>query len=205
MGRLTGRRILAVLATLPFLVGLAACSGATADADTVYVVGDSLAAVDSDVIELRFGPPSWVAHLDPEFTVLGASAAAGATTEDLSSAVQRSDAHTLLILAGVNDAGVLAFDTTAYHLEAIVERTRTPHVVLSTIPPHNDRPQVHVQFNSNLGLLARDKGWQLCDPMGQVRDGVLWAPGMSDDGRYPNEAGARAIGRALSECVRESR
>lgn len=200
MGRVSRRRVLAALAGASAL-GLLGCGEQPVGPapSTLYLVGDSITAPDSLVPSTN--PTSWVAHLDPRLTVVGGWAEPGATTETMAAGVDRSDAHTLVILAGANEAGRLPFETTAYHLETIVQRVRAPRVVVATLPPRDPQPQWHVQFNQNLGLLARDKGWHLCDPMGGVRSSLLWAPGMTDDGLHPTATGATAIGRALSECL----
>jgi len=200
MGPLSRRQLLVGLAGVSAL-GLAGCGGSEESDGSLYVVGDSITAADSDLAALSFAEASWVAHLDPRLNVVGAWAAAGATTEDMANGVERSDAHTLVVLTGASDVGRVAFERTAYYLEEIIDRVRARRVVVSTLPPRDPLPQLHTQFNQNLGLLTKDKGWRLCDPMEGVRSGVLWAPGMSDDGVHPTAAAASRIGQALSECL----
>ncbi|MDO5682002.1 MAG: SGNH/GDSL hydrolase family protein [Propionibacteriaceae bacterium] len=201
MGQVSRRQLLAGLALVGAGSVVGCSSGGAARGDnTVYVV-DSLTAADSDPVALRFGATSWAAHLDPKLTVVGARTEDGASTEALAEGVTRSDAHTLVVLSGAHDVGRVAFERTAYFIEEIVKTVRSQRVLLCTLPPRDPRPDLHVQFNQNLALLAKDKGWMLCDPSPALSVGVLWAPGMSDDGLHPTVAGATTIGQELSRCL----
>lgn len=208
-GGISRRGLLAALAGVPALSLLAACTtgeeptdGSTPRPTSIYAVGDSITESNSpNFVNGEFGDGSWVSHLDPRITVMGGWAKGGARSEDMVDGVRPSDAQTLVLLAGANDTTSLPFDKTAFNLEAIVNKVGIDRVVVSTIPPRDDQPELNVAFNQNLANLARDKRWHLVDPMAGVRDGVRFKAGMSSDGIHPTVAGATEIGRAMSEFL----
>nr|WP_246324673.1 SGNH/GDSL hydrolase family protein [Petropleomorpha daqingensis] len=175
---------------------------------SVFAVGDSITEADSpDFDDGDLGSGSWAWYTDQApVLMLGGWAHAGATTADMllgvSELVAESTmrhADVLVLMAGSNDvdAGV-PFAEAADHLRAIARDAGISRVVLSTIPPE-DAVAADVQaFNAQLPALARSEGWQLVDPMTQIRDGGgHYAPGMTDDGVHPTVRAARLIGQAL--------
>lgn len=204
------RRALLAAATGVSIVGLAGCGAQRAEPargpgpNTLYAVGDSLTEGNSpDFANRRFGDRSWVFHLDPSLRVLGGWARGGATSDDMLGGVVQSAADTLVLLAGANDVGSLPFEKTAQNLAMIATVVGAARVVVSTLPPRDDQPEVNVQFNDDLAILARDAGWHLVDPMIAVREGAQYKAGMTSDGIHPTVSGAAAIGRAMSELLRE--
>lgn len=205
---MTRRQLLTTVAGVTVL-GVAACSSESEPAPaptprptTLYAVGDSLTEGNSPNFANReFGDRSWVAHLDPRLSVLGGWAKGGARTPDMVAGVTRSDAETLVMLAGANDTTSLPFETTAQNLATIVDKVGIARVVVSKLPPRDDQPDLNVRFNQSLEQLARDKGWHLIDPMADVRDGIRFKAGMTSDGIHPTPAGATAIGQAMSTQI----
>jgi lysophospholipase L1-like esterase len=195
------------------LTCLAACSPAdVAPTLSVLAVGDSITEADSPDLDAGdLGTGSWARYTSQApVRVLGGWAHAGATTADMlvgvselraGSTLPRTDV--LVLMAGSNDvdAGV-PFTEVADHLRAIARDAGIPRVVLSTIPPEDAVPDDVEAFNAQLPALAHSEGWQLVDPMTDIRDdGGHYARGMTDDGVHPTVRAARLIGQALHRTL----
>jgi hypothetical protein len=89
----------------------------------------------------------------------------------------------------------------ARNLEEIVGTVAAPRVVLSSIPPRDDDPQVAVTFNAGLQRLAAQHQWTFVDPMAAVRDGDTFRDGLTGDGVHPTPEGARLIGQAMRQAL----
>lgn len=207
-GGMKRREMLSLVAALPIL-GVASCSSSAGakpslseHSTTIYVVGDSLTAGDSpDFTNRRFGERSWVFHLDSRISVMGGWAEGGARTEDMAREVTPSDAETLVLLAGANDTSSVPFETTAHNLDRVVGTVDAQRVAVSLLPPRDIQSELNVEFNTLLSASAKERGWYLIDPMKGLRDGAKFKAGMTSDGIHPTVAGAREIGRAMSDLL----
>ncbi|MCI2265185.1 SGNH/GDSL hydrolase family protein [Sediminivirga luteola] len=201
---------LAVVTTASLL--LSACTGMSqgdelpepgADAVRMAAVGDSITEADSpDFTAGELGPESWVSYaVGEEIEFAGGWAQWGATTAQMAEGAGPVDADVLVILAGTNDSGWNAHDEVGRNLVRIAEAVGAPRVVLSSIPPLDDAPELATELNSYLEDLAGEQGWEWVDAAAGLRDGERFAPGMASDGVHPTQEGARVIGEAVREAV----
>jgi lysophospholipase L1-like esterase len=171
----------------------------------VVVVGDSITEMDSPNFEAGvIGPNSWASYVqDSDATVVGGWAHAGATTADMLAALDATsplEADVLVIMAGNNDVDQhLSTAEILDSLKQIAGMVQADRVVLSTLAPEDASVASAIQeVNSELPALAQEQGWQLVDPMQDVRDGEEhYLPGMTDDGVHPSSPAAGIVGRAL--------
>jgi len=173
------------------------------DEISLVVVGDSISHADSEAFPGRVGSRSWVQYATGDGVRLaGGWAENGATTTDMLAGVLPVDADVLVLLAGTNDVGTgLAFETTAANLRQIVATVGAPRVIISAVPPRDDAPDATMAFNGTLQGLALAEGWEFTDPMGALREGGSYLPGMTDDGVHPTLPAAELIGAALRQQI----
>ncbi|WP_341359105.1 SGNH/GDSL hydrolase family protein [Georgenia sp. M64] len=171
-------------------------------------IGDSLTGSDGDLAGGDFGPGTWLHHaLGPadggSVEWVGGWAVPGATTAVMrAQAVPRPDADVLVVLAGTNDIALgVPAEEIAANVEAIVATVGAPRVILASVPPIEWAPDLAPRHNADLEALAREHGWEFADVAADLRRGDGWAPGMSDDGVHPTEAGYAVLGRALREAL----
>ena len=199
--------VLAVVAVSLSALALARTSGggtASTAAPAVYAVGDSITEGNSpDFAHGNYGDGSWVSHLDPRINVVGGWARGGATTNDMARNVSAAPAaNTLIMLAGSNDvANQLPFPMTKANLERIATVVGADRVIVSAIPPRDLDPRSASEFNRELQALADANGWQFIDPTGNIRNGDVYAPGMTSDGIHPTPRAAELLGRNISAAV----
>ena len=178
-----------------------------ADAIRMAAVGDSITDGDSrDFAGGVPGPQSWVSYAaGPEVDFVGGWAEWGASAEAMAQGVTGPfDADVLVILAGTNDAAWTPHEEVGRHLVDIAETAEIDEVVLSSIPPNAFSLGGAAELNSSLEDLAHQQDWVWVDSAADLRDGDGYADEMSYDGIHPTEAGARVIGEAIGEAVRES-
>lgn len=176
------------------------------DAIRMAVVGDSITDGDSrDFAGGVPGPQSWVSYaVGPEVDFVGGWAEWGATTEAMVQGVTGPfDADVLVILAGTNDVAWTPHEEVGTHLVDIADTAGTDEVVLSSIPPNEFSLGGTAELNAYLESLAHEQDWFWVDSAAGVRDGDRYVEDMSYDGIHPTEAGARVIGEAIGEAVRE--
>jgi lysophospholipase L1-like esterase len=171
---------------------------------TFVVVGDSLTAGTSPVHgDQQPGVGSWIPGAETAPLVYrGGWAVPGATTSDMRAGVVPSKADVVVVLAGTNDLdrGV-PWETSRDNLLAIVATSRVDDVVLSTVPPFDQGPQLRDEYNQLLHELAVEQGWHLVDPWVGVDRGGTWAPGTSLDGTHPIPNIAEEVGRSIRTAV----
>lgn len=206
------RHVLALL-TLLAVVG---CSGAPpaqeattarpgSGAIRMAAVGDSITDADSpDLAGGVPGPQSWVSYaVGEDVAFVGGWAVWGARTEEMADAVGPVDADVLVILAGTNDAFGGAHSEIGANIARIAANAGVEQVVLSSVPPIDGSPASATDLNAFLEPFAAQQGWAWVDSAAGLRDGEVFADGMAYDGLHPTEAGARVIGEAIGEVVRE--
>lgn len=183
-----------------------ATSGPTADGPTFAAIGDSHTDADSpDFAAGDLGPASWARYVvDDGFVFAGGWAQWGATTEQMADAAAPIDADTLVVLAGTNDLAFgIPFDDVAANLGRIVDRVGIDEVVVVSIPPMEAFPEDAIEFNEQLEELADDRGWRFVDASAGLRnDDGRFREGMTFDGLHPSEAGARVLGEAIADELR---
>ena len=168
-------------------------------------VGDSITQGDSPDFSLGWtGSLSWVTYARSSTLVFsGGWAAGGATSARMAANARPVKADVLVILAGTNDLATgVPFAQTVANLERIVATVGAPRVVVSAVPPRNGSPDATVAFNVELHAAVLAHGWMWTDGPVGLREGTLYAPGMSRDGIHPNQAGAEVLGRALADAMR---
>lgn len=182
---------------------------AAADADVEVIrfaaVGDSITEANSpDIVERRVGDASWVSYAESKSTrYAGGWADGGAQTSSMRENFEPIDgSDVLVVLAGANDvANDVPFDETAANIEAIVDESAAPRVIVSSIPPQDEDPGRVVAFNEELEAFAQDNGWEWVDAAAGLRDGDEYADGLSNDGIHPTADGARILGDAIQEAI----
>lgn len=184
-----------------------AASEPTFDGPTFAAVGDSITDADSpDFAAGEFGPASWATYArEAGFGFAGGWAEWGATTARMADAAAPLAGDTLVLLAGTNDVAFgVPFPAIAANFERIVETVGIEDVIVVSIPPFDAFPQGAVEFNERLEELADERGWRFVDASAGLRtdDGVFRA-GMSSDGLHPSEEGARVLGEAIAEALRD--
>jgi lysophospholipase L1-like esterase len=122
----------------------------------------------------------------------------------MATAAEPVEADVLVILAGTNDVGAGATRaSTLENLREIAAAVGAPEVVISAVPPIDAAPALATELNVALEGLAREEGWGWVDAPAGLRDGERFADGMTSDGLHPTEAGARVLGDAIGEAVRD--
>ena len=172
----------------------------TAQAVTFAAVGDSITVGDSpDFNSGKFGPLSWPSLAPPGTKFAGGWAVSGATTAAMASAVKPAPADVLVVIAGTNDLiNGVPFVESAANLQTIVTTVGAKRVVVSSVPPLDVDPAASTDYNAQLQALAAREGWAFVDAMAGVRDGEVYAEGMTADGIHPTAAGVKMISTALA-------
>jgi lysophospholipase L1-like esterase len=183
-------------------------SDSTFDRPTFSAVGDSITDADSpDFAAGEFGPASWATYVtDAGFGFAGGWAEWGATTAQMADAAAPLDGETLVLLAGTNDVAFgVPFTETSANLDRIVEAVGIEDVLVVSIPPMDAFPAGAIELNERLEDLADDRGWTFVDASADLRTGDgRFRPGMSSDGLHPSEEGARVLGEAIAEALRDT-
>ena len=178
----------------------------TADGPTFAAVGDSITDADSrDFAAGDIGAASWARYVvDAGHGFAGGWAEWGATTAQMAESATSVDADTLVLLAGTNDVAFgVPFDETSANLERIVEAVGIEEVVVVSVPPMDAFPDGAVELNERLEELADDRGWRFVDASAGLRtDDGVFREGMSLDGLHPSEDGARVLGEAIADELR---
>lgn len=184
-----------------------AASDSTFDRPTFSAVGDSITDADSpDFPAGEFGPASWATYVgDAGFGFAGGWAEWGATTARMADAAAPLDGEALVLLAGTNDVAFgVPFTEISANLDRIVETVGIEDVVVVSIPPMDAFPAGAVELNERLEELAGERGWRFADAAAGLRTGDgRFRPGMSSDGLHPSEEGARVLGEAIAEALRD--
>jgi lysophospholipase L1-like esterase len=189
---------------LPRMAAAASDGAPTLPSVALAVVGDSISEADSrDFSAGRLGPGSWVSHaVGGELRFAGGWAVSGALTSQMARGAWRVPADVLVILAGTNDvARGIPFPTCAANLRSIAGTVGVGRVVISTIPPIDQAPDLATGYNEQLRALAAVEGWEFVDAMAGIRSGDRFADGMSWDGVHPTVAAAAVIGGAIRALV----
>lgn len=176
----------------------------TTDPVTFAAVGDSITEGNSPAFaEQRLGDLSWVHHAQGDgLTFAGGWARGGAETSAMVENVAPLDADVLVILAGTNDAGHgVPFDVTAENIDGIVEEVGAERVIIPSIPPNDERPDVPIEHNIQMRAYTESQGWEWVDSASGVRDGDLYADGMTADGVHPTVEAARIMGEAIRAAI----
>ncbi len=177
---------------------------ATAATLRFAAVGDAITEADSsDFAGGQTGSQSWVTYAtSPNLVFSGGWAAAGATTGKIAANVKPLDVDALVIVAGTNDLtqGVSFAQTTA-NLDQIVAAVGAKRVVVSSIPPRDATPRTTSAFNASLRQLAIQRHWGFVDAAAGVRNGDVYAPGMTFDGVRPTKEAAQIIGKAIAGAM----
>ncbi|WP_336854998.1 SGNH/GDSL hydrolase family protein [Sinomonas albida] len=167
-------------------------------------MGDAITEADSsDFAGGQTGSQSWVTYAtSPNLVFSGGWAAAGATTGKIAANVKPLDVDALVIVAGTNDVtqGVSFAQTTA-NLDQIVAAVGAKRVVVSAIPPRDSTPRTTSAFNASLRQLAIQRHWAFVDAAAGVRNGDVYAPGMTFDGVRPTKEAAQIIGKAIAGAI----
>ena len=167
-------------------------------------VGDAITQADSpDFAGGQIGQLSWAAYAtSPTLAFSGGWAVAGATTAKIAANVRPLDVDALVIVAGTNDLTQgLSFAQTTANLDRIVSTVGAKRVVVSTIPPRDSSPRTTSAFNASLRQLAAQRHWVFVDAAAGVRDGDVYALGMTLDGVQPTQEAARIIGKAIAGAI----
>jgi lysophospholipase L1-like esterase len=175
----------------------------------VVVVGDSITEMDSPNFDAGvISRNSWASYVqDSDATVVGGWAHGGATTADMLAGLDATSplkADVLVIMAGNNDVDQhLSPAEILDCLKQIAGKVQADRVVLSTLAPEDAAVAPAIQeVNSELPALAQEQGWQLIDPMQDIRDGQEhYLPGMTDDGVHPSSSAAGIVGRSLHRAL----
>lgn len=169
-------------------------------------IGDSITVGDSpDIIGGEPGPGSWVSHaIGPEIEYVGGWAQNGASIAGMVQAVTAPfPADVVVVLAGTNDLGGTPDDQVVSGLITLVSQAGVDSVVLSSVPPMDLAPENADRMNSLLEQTAAEQGWVWVDSAAGLRDGNVFAHGMTYDGIHPTEAGATVIGEAIRLAILE--
>ncbi|MGR0319706.1 SGNH/GDSL hydrolase family protein [Agromyces sp. ZXT2-3] len=174
---------------------------------TFAAVGDSITDADSvDFAAGDLGAASWATYVVADGVAFaGGWAEWGATTELMAASVAPVEAEALVVLAGTNDLAFgLPFEVSTANLDRIVDTVGIDDVLVSSIPPFPANPGGADDYNARLEQLAEDRGWRFVDASAGLRtpDG-RFADGMSSDGLHPSVEGARVLGEAIAEALRE--
>lgn len=166
--------------------------------------GDSITEGNSAAfVEGEFGSLSWATYMGSRFKFAGGWAKGGVQTNEMLANAKPVKAEVLVLLAGANDyAHDVPFEVTAANLDGIVKKTGIKRVVVSAVPPSDELPQAATAFNVSLKKHAAARKWQFIDPMGPVRNGENYAPGMSHDGIHPTEKAAKLIGEGIAAALK---
>lgn len=167
-------------------------------------VGDSITAANSEsIVAGKAGDMSWVYYADREnVDLVGGWAEGGATTADMATGVKEVVADVLVILAGTNDVGQdIPFSETTANLEMIVEKTGVEQVVVSSIPPRNEKTKAASEFNDKLQNFVEDKEWQWADASAVLRDGKSYKDELTNDGIHPTQQGQKLLGAELHAAI----
>lgn len=166
-------------------------------------VGDSITeANSSDFSNFKIGGGSWVYHASRKgLEFAGGWADGGSSTAKMAANAKPVKADVLVIIAGTNDIGNRPFAESAANVSAIVRKVGVKRVIISAIPPYNSNPQLPVEYNKQMKAFATSRGWKWVDAMAPVRDGDMWKPGLSNDGKHPTAEGAQLIGEELSRAA----
>jgi len=219
----------ALLVALLAVLGLTACSSApavrsrasapapitgrpSADRVSFVVVGDSITAGPIPIeatgaqeeATQQFGRGSWLPQAKGRpLRFLGGWAVSGATTEEMRAGVVPARADVVVVMAGTNDVlRGMPWAQTRANLLAIVGTVGVDDVLVSAVPPADERPAGRQEFNQRLRELADHKGWHLVDPWGSVeQQNGSWVPGASADGVHPSQVTADAAGRVLRTAL----
>lgn len=167
------------------------------EADSIVLVGDSITAQGD-----------WESLLS-EFPVV-AEGHPGFTSEQLVPVARQVAEHrprAVVVLAGTNDRrdGRPA-DWTIRHLDAIVqsfvELSPGTDVVLATVLPRDDDPDMVVDVNRRIGELAETNGVELVDlHAALVSNGGRLRPTDTTDGVHLTPAGYRRLAAALRPTI----
>lgn len=165
--------------------------------------GDSLSNGDSpDFAAGKFGSLSWSSYLGEGISFAGGWAQGGVRTETMLENAKPVEAQALVLMVGANDyVQDIPFDQTAANIRGIVQKTGVSRVILSSIPPRDETPELTVAFNENLERLAAVQGWSFVDAAAGVRKDDRYAPGMTIDGVHPTAAAARIIGEEIRAAL----
>ncbi|QTE30459.1 SGNH/GDSL hydrolase family protein [Pengzhenrongella sicca] len=199
---------LAVVASRTGLEPSGAVAAGADDAGATVVrfaaVGDSITNANSaDFAGLRVGDDSWVNFATgPEVAFVGGWARGGAQTADMVEHARAVEADVLVIIAGTNDlAHGVSFEATTANLVTIARAVGAPRVVVSAIPPRDDRPASARGFNRELEPFVRAQGWTFVDAMVGLRSDDRYGPGMTTDGLHPSHRAAEILGVALAGAI----
>jgi lysophospholipase L1-like esterase len=168
-------------------------------------VGDSITEANSeDIVQRKVGDGSWVYYAQSNTNrYVGGWADGGAKSaamRDNFEPVKNTDV--LVVLAGANDvANNVPFDETTSNIAAIVEKADAARVLVSSIPPQDKDPGQVVTFNEQLEDFTSDRGWEWVDAAAGLRDGDVFADGLSNDGTHPTKKGAKFIGDAIEQAI----
>lgn len=151
----------------------------------------------------QYGDQSWVNYLGESVEVVGGYVRSGVTTTRLAQNTTKVDADVLIILAGANDIQQdVPLATSAANMKQIVQATGITRVLISATTPVNSKPGTTASYNEQLRQLAQTNGWSYVDAPAGVRNGNVYAAGMSNSGGIqPNAAAARIIGEAIAAAL----
>lgn len=171
---------------------------------TYAALGDSITEGDSpDFAAGRFGSLSWANYLGEGFGFGGGWARSGAQTSEILENAKPVQADVLILVVGANDySNGVAFERTSANVVALVKKSGVSRVVVSSVPPRDETPELTVEYNRNLERLAGAQGWEFVDAAGGVRSGDVYAPGMSHDGIHPTAKAARIMGEAIRAAIK---
>jgi len=166
--------------------------------------GDSITEGNSPAfVDGEFGSLSWATYLGSSFRFAGGWAKGGVQTNEMLSNAKPVKAEALVLLAGANDyIHDTPFAVTAANLDGIVKKTGIKRVVISAVPPNDQRPEAASAFNVSLKQHAAARKWAFIDPMKPLRNGENYAPGMSHDGIHPTERAAKLIGGGIAAALK---
>lgn len=166
-------------------------------------VGDSITeANSSDIIAGSVGNLSWVHYTkSASLRFVGGWADGGAPTSSMKENVTPVVADALVLVAGANDVGNgVPFESTARNLASIVETAGVSRVIISSIPPQDERPAAVAEYNTALERLADDSGWEWVDAAAELgTSDNEFITGMSSDGVHLTEKGAHILGESISQ------
>lgn len=170
---------------------------------TFAAVGDSVTEGDSPSFsEMRTGSLSWVTYIkDPGLRFVGGFAKGGSSTAAMVRNVTRYAADDLVILAGTNDTGLVPFAESTSNLDKIVTQAGVRRVYVVSIPPRNADPQLSVDYNAKLKMLAQQRGWTYVDAYSAIVTAGSYSPGLTIDGIHPTVDGAKKIADTIQAAM----
>ncbi|ROQ38313.1 lysophospholipase L1-like esterase [Frondihabitans sp. PhB188] len=170
----------------------------------VAIVGDSLTAGGGRSLASGLTADTWMTYAQGDgIDYVGGWAVGGRTVQQMAEyAAPISKVDVLVLMGGTNDVRKsISFGQTASSYDKVVATMHPKHVIIGAIPPNDRHPVAAEHYQEQLEKYARAKGWDLVDPWGFARHGLVYATGTTVDGIHPTTAGYKKVGLAFRAAI----